>query len=148
MYIQQQLYKVGSECELNSWPDSLNAIQLSWVQIRLRPTFYSYLKESSSGTSQTQFEKQLQAHSGKGWAEKPPSPTSQFFLCIVSILLTQLQNIEALTSTGPRLLNLNQDHPQKNFFFWSDPYKILLRITSIIEILNLPNFDHVAKSTL
>ena len=44
----------NSECELNSWPDSsrlerLNGIQWSWVKIPLRPTFYSYFKESSSG---------------------------------------------------------------------------------------------------
>ena len=56
--------------------------------------------------------------------------------------------MKALPSTGARLLDLNQDHPPKNFFFLSDPYKILLRITSMTEILDSPNFDHVAKSTL
>ena len=37
---------------MNSWPDSserLNGIQWSWVQIPLRPTFYSYFKESFGG---------------------------------------------------------------------------------------------------
>ena len=47
----KQQHKVGSECELNSWPDSsvglnrierLNGIQCSWFQIPLRLTFYSY----------------------------------------------------------------------------------------------------------
>ena len=49
----EYLYKVGSECELKSWPDSSVRqsvrIQWSWVQIPFGPTLYSYFKESFSG---------------------------------------------------------------------------------------------------
>ena len=37
--------------------------------------------------------------------------------------------------------------PQKNCFFWSVPYKIEVMTTSLIEMLELPNFGHMAAST-
>ena len=36
--------------------------------------------------------------------------------------------------------------PQKMFFWWN-PYKTELMITSLIERLELPNFDHMTTST-
>ena len=33
-------------------------------------------------------------------------------------------------------------------FFWSNPYKIEVMITSLIEMLELPNFGHMTISTM
>ena len=44
---------------------------------------------------------------------------------------------------SPKLLNLNQDHPLKK-----TPYKIEFVITSLIEMLELPNFGHMTTSTI
>ena len=38
--------------------------------------------------------------------------------------------------------------PQKKRFFWSNPYKIEIMITSVIEMLELPNFGHMTTSTV
>ena len=51
-------------------------------------------------------------------------------------------------SVSPKLLNLNQDHPSKKRFFWSNPYKLEVMITSLIEMLELPNFGHMTTSTI
>ena len=36
---------------------------------------------------------------------------------------------------------------KKNWFFWSNPYKIEVMITPLIEMLELPNFDYMNTST-
>ena len=41
------------------------------------------------------------------------------------------------------LLNLNQEHPSKKWFFWPNPYKHEVMTTSLIEMLELPNFGHM-----
>ena len=38
--------------------------------------------------------------------------------------------------------------PQKNWFFWSNSYKIEVMIISLIEMLELPNFSNMTKSTI
>ena len=38
---------------------------------------------------------------------------------------------------------LTEGTPQKNWFLWSNPYKVEVMITSLIEILGLPNFGHM-----
>ena len=38
--------------------------------------------------------------------------------------------------------------PQKKWFFYSDPYKIEVTITSLIEMLELPNFGHMTTPTI
>ena len=53
-----------------------------------------------------------------------------------------VQNFKFLPSTSPKLLNLNQDNLSKKQFFWSNPYKIEIMITFLIEMLQLPNFGH------
>ena len=45
-------------------------------------------------------------------------------------------------------LNLNQELPSQNLFFWSNPYKTEVMITSLIELLELPNFGHMTTSTI
>ena len=52
-----------------------------------------------------------------------------------------------MPSTSPKLLSLNQDHPSKKWFFWSNPYKIEVMVTSLIEMLDLPNFGHMTTLT-
>ena len=51
-------------------------------------------------------------------------------------------------SASPKLLNLNQDHPSKKRFFWSNPYKIEVMITFLIEMLQLPDFGHMTTSII
>ena len=51
-------------------------------------------------------------------------------------------------SGSPKLLNLNQDHPSKKWFFWSNPYKIEAMITFLLEMLQLPDFGHMTASTI
>ena len=47
------------------------------------------------------------------------------------------------------ILNLlNTSLPPQNFFSWSCCYKIVVVITSFIEMLELPNFDNRSTSTL
>ena len=57
------------------------------------------------------------------------------------------QNFKFTPSASPKLLNLNQDHlPKKKQYFWSNPYKIEVMITFLIETLQLPNFGHMTTS--
>ena len=46
-----------------------------------------------------------------------------------------------------QLLNLNQSHPSKKLFFWSNPYKTEVMITSLIEMLALPKLGHMITSS-
>ena len=48
---------------------------------------------------------------------------------------TLVQNFKFVPSASPKLLNLNQDHPSKEQFFWSNPYEIEVIITFFIEML-------------
>ena len=61
---------------------------------------------------------------------------------------TLVQNFKFVPSASPKLLNLNQDHPSKKRFFWSNPYKIEVMITILIEMLQLPNFGHITISKI
>ena len=58
---------------------------------------------------------------------------------------TLVQNVRAIPSASPKLLNLNQDHSSK---FWSNPYIIEVMITSLTEMLELPNCSHMTKSII
>ena len=51
-----------------------------------------------------------------------------------------VENFKSVRSASSKLLNLNQNHTLKKWFFWSNPYKIEIVITSLIEMLELPNF--------
>ena len=61
---------------------------------------------------------------------------------------TLVQNFKFVPSASSKLLNLNEDHPSKKQFFWSNPYKTEVVITSLIEMLQLRNFGHMNKSTI
>ena len=84
------------------------------------------------------------------------SPTCQFFprdfykcrdplkflTFSFNLFTTLMWNFKGMAIASPKLLNLNQYHPTKKWFFWSNPYKIEVMITSLIEMLELPNFGH------
>ena len=53
-----------------------------------------------------------------------------------------------IPSARPKLLKLNQKHPSKTWFLWLNPCKIEVMITSLIEMLGLPNFGHMTTSTI
>ena len=61
---------------------------------------------------------------------------------------TLVQNVKFVPSASPKLLNLDQDQPSKKQFFWSNPYKIEVMITFLIEMLQLPNFSHMTASII
>ena len=61
---------------------------------------------------------------------------------------TLMQNFTFVPSVSPNLLNLNQDHPSKKRFFWSNPCKIEVMITSLTEMLEFPNFGHMTTSAM
>ena len=48
-----------------------------------------------------------------------------------------------MSSPSPKLLNLNQEYPSKKVIFWLNSYKIEVIITSLMEMLDLPSFDHM-----
>ena len=54
----------------------------------------------------------------------------------------------AISSASPKLLNWNQKHPSKNRFFWLNPYKIKVMLTSLIVMLELPNFRRMTTFTI
>ena len=60
----------------------------------------------------------------------------------------RVYNFKPIPSASLKLLNLNQDHPSKNQFFWSNPHKIEVMITSIMEMLVLPDFGYITTSTI
>ena len=61
---------------------------------------------------------------------------------------TLVYNFKVIPNASPKLLNLNQDHASKKQFFRSNPYKIDVMITSLIEMLQLPIFGHMPTSTI
>ena len=90
-----------------------------------------------------------------GGAKRPPTsfspvtPTNvgfgpkNFLTFSFNPFATLVQNFKFVPSASPKLLNLNQDHPSKKRFFWSNPYKIEVMITTLIQMLELPNFGYM-----
>ena len=100
---------------------------------------------------------------GVGWGgQKGPPPTNfcpvtstnvgispqNFLTFSLNPFSTLLQNFKVVPSASHKLLNLNQDHPSKKRFSWSNAYKIEVVRTSVIEMLELPNFGHMSTSTI
>ena len=55
----------------------------------------------------------------------PPVSSTNVEICLQNILTScfnrfdaLLENVEAIPSASPKFLNLNQEHPSKNCFFW------------------------------
>ena len=68
-----------------------------------------------------------------------------FLICSFDPFIALLQNIKAIPSTSCKLLNLNQDHPSKNSFQVKS-LKIQILLSSLMEMLELPNFCHMTIS--
>ena len=98
---------------------------------------------------------------GEGGGQKGP-PTSFFPVTSTNVgfgpqnfltfsfnpFVTLVQNLKIVSSAHPKLLNLNQDHSSKKRFFCSNPYKIEVMITFLIEMVQLPNFGHMTTSII
>ena len=66
-------------------------------------------------------------------------------LPIISRLLANLVTFPGhLKGFNPRA----KGTPQKHCFFWSNPYKIEVMLTSLTEMLQLPHFCHMTTSTI
>ena len=98
---------------------------------------------------------------GGGGKNPPPPPPNSFSHVTFTNVGLSLQNFLSFSfdpfstlvykfvpGASPKLLNLNKDHPSKKQFFWSNSYTIEVMITSLIEMLQLPNFDHINTSTI
>ena len=50
-----------------------------------------------------------------------------------------------MSSASPKLLNLDQEHPSKKLFFWSNPYNIAVMETSHknATVTKLWSHDHI-----
>ena len=72
----------------------------------------------------------------------------KFLMFSFNTSATLVQNFKATPSAIPKLLDLSQDHSSKKCFFWSNPYKIKFIITSLIEMLELPQFGSMTTSRI
>ena len=77
-------------------------------------------------------------------------PNLQNFLAFsFNPFATMAKNCRVISSASPKLLNLNEDHPPKKWFFRSNPYKIEIMTTSLIEKLELlASFAHMTTPTI
>ena len=87
-------------------------------------------------------------------------PLYQFFLCnfwkckclpltfSFYPFSTLVWNFKYIPSASPKYLNFNQGHPLKKCFFWSNAYNIVVMITSLILMLEWPNFGHMNTSRI
>ena len=60
---------------------------------------------------------------------------------VLNPFATLVSNVKFIPNTSPKVLTLNQEHPSKNWLFWSTSYKIEIMITSLIEMLELPSHE-------
>ena len=92
----------------------------------------------------------------EGKAKKSPTNFSFYFSqtleswilewILVLTLLSHCCKFHATPSVGPKLLNFDEDYQSRKSFFWSNLDKI--EVTLFIEMLELPNFDHMAKDSI
>ena len=98
---------------------------------------------------------------GEGRGKKAPLPVfplqllqtyelaPKTFSLLVLTLLPQSRKIPSLYLVQvPIYLTWTKTTPQKKRFFWSNPYKIEVMITSLTETLALSNFGHMTTSTI
>ena len=56
-----------------------------------------------------------------------------------------------MPSASPQIIELEARPPlrkSEKWFFWSNPYKIEVMVTSLIELLVLSDFHHMTTSTI
>ena len=75
--------------------------------------------------------------------------SSQKFLTFnFNLSATLVLNFKAIQVPVLNYWIWTKNTPQKNCFFWSNPFKIEVMITSLIEMPYLPNFDQMTTSTI
>ena len=100
-----------------------------------------------------------------GWGEgvrKPPLPTSfspvisiivglahkTFWLVFITLLIDWCKISSLYLVPVPNYWTWTKTAPEKKRFFWSNPYKIELMNTSLIQMLQIPNFGHMTTATI
>ena len=92
---------------------------------------------------------------GREGAKRPPPPHPHTHLTVLFSVTSANAEIRPknfltfsfntlVPITSPKLLTLSQDHPSEKRF----PHKIEVIITSLTEMVELPNFDHMTAFTL
>ena len=78
---------------------------------------------------------------------KKLAPKTFWLLVLTHATLVRIFKGPYLVS-APNYWTLIKTTPQKKCFFWSNPYKIEVMITSLIKLLELPKFGHITISTI
>ena len=71
-----------------------------------------------------------------------------FWLLVLTLLPHWYKTSRSYLVPVPNYWTSTDCTPQKHCLFWSNPYKIGVMITSVIEMLELPNFGHMITSTI
>ena len=79
---------------------------------------------------------------------KAPTPPYHFSLVTSAKVGISPQNFLTFSSNPFVTLVYNFKAIPRTGCFWSNPYKIGVVITSLIEMLQLPNFGHITTSTI
>ena len=87
---------------------------------------------------------------GGGVAKRPPIPVSPktFWLLVLTLLSHWCKISSSYLVLVPNYWNWTKTTPQKKRFFWSNPYKVEVMITFLIEMPELPKFGQVTTSTI
>ena len=70
-----------------------------------------------------------------------------FWLLVWTPLIHLCKILRLYLVPVPNYWTWTRSTPQKNRFFWSNPYKIKVMITSLIVMLGLPNLGHMTTFT-
>ena len=82
-------------------------------------------------------------------AKRPPTSFSPVTSANIGISPKNFLTFSFNPFALPHIVELEPKPPlKKKWFFWSNPYKIEVVITSLIEMLQLPNFGHMNTSTI
>ena len=71
-----------------------------------------------------------------------------FWLLVLTLLSHWCKSSSSHLVPVPSYWTWTKATPQKKWFFWSNSYKIEVMITSLTEMLELPNFGHMTTFTL
>ena len=75
-------------------------------------------------------------------------PYKTFWLLVLTLLTDWCKIWSFYFVPVPNYWTWIKTTPQKKWFFWSNPYKIEVMITSLIQMLELPNFGHMTTSII
>ena len=74
-------------------------------------------------------------------------PVKTFCILISTFLPHLRKSWRPLLVPVPNYWTSTKSSLHRNWFFWANPYKIEVMITSLIEMLDLSNFGHMTTST-